>query len=141
VDQAVPQVGNKARLLLADQRKENAALVSHHISSQFEVIGTVYNGQAAVTATLGLKPEVLIVDIILPLLNGFEVIRRLVELEVKSKIIVLTAVEDPEYVSEALAAGANGYVFRRRIATDLPTALEEALVGRIFVSSKQTGSY
>jgi len=140
VDQTDPQVGSKACVLLADQGIGNAGLVSHLLCSEFQVVGTVYNGQAAVTATLALKPDVLVIDIILPILHGLDVIRRLATLGVESKIIVLTAVEDPEYVEEALKAGASGYVFKRRIASDLLLALRETLAGGIFVSPVRLGN-
>ena len=140
MDQTDPQVGSKACVLLADQGIGNAGLVSHLLCSEFQVVGTVYNGQAAVTATLALKPDVLLIDIILPRLHGLDVIRRLVALGVKSKIIVLTAVEDPEYVDEALKAGASGYVFKRRITSDLLLAVREALADGIFVSPGRPGN-
>jgi DNA-binding NarL/FixJ family response regulator len=127
-------------VLLADQGIGNAGIVSHLLCSEFQVVGMVYNGQAAVTATLALKPDVLVIDIILPILHGLDVIRRLATVGVKSKIIVLTAVEDPEYVEEALKAGASGYVFKRRIASDLLLALREALAGGIFVSPARLGN-
>jgi DNA-binding NarL/FixJ family response regulator len=111
---------------------EIAGLVSRIIVPQFEVIGTVYDGQAAVTATLALNPDVLITDIILPVLNGIEVVRRLISLGTRSKALILTAVEDAEYVDEALRAGASGYVFKRKIGVDLSIAITEALAGRIF---------
>jgi len=140
VDQTDPKVGSKACVLLADQGMGNAGLVSHLLCSEFQVVGTVYNGQAAVTATLALKPDVLLIDVILPILHGLDAIRRLVNLGVESKIIVLTAVEDPEYVDEALKAGASGYVFKRRITSDLPMAVREALGGVIFVSPTRLGN-
>ena len=124
-------------MLLADGDAGTPGLVSSALASHCEMVGTVYDGQAAIAATMGLRPDILLLDVILPVLNGFEVIRRLVALNSTTKMIILTAVEDPEYVTEALETGANGFVFKRKTRLDLALAIREALSGRTFVSATQ----
>ena len=76
----------------------------------------------------------LVLDISMPVLNGIEAARRLKAAGFRAKIVVLTVHEDEDYLRAALAAGADGYVVKSRLARDLPLALREALAGRTFVS-------
>jgi DNA-binding NarL/FixJ family response regulator len=131
------QSAKLARVLLADGDAGAPALVSAAIAAECHIVGTVYDGHAAVDATLGLQPDILLTDTILPGLNGLDVILRLVALKCPAKIVILTALEDPENVTETLRAGAAAFVYKRRIKNDLLIAIREVLNGRNFVSSRK----
>ena len=81
-----------------------------------------------------LKPDVLVLDISMPVMNGIETARSLKELGAKTRIVFLTVHDDPDYAREALEAGALGYVIKLRIASDLVAAINEVHAGRSFVS-------
>ena len=126
---------NRPRILLADRDDQTPTLVSSIIASRFEMIGTVYDGQAAVEMSAGLKPDVLVSDIILPKLNGFEVVRQLTALSPATKIVILTDVDEPDFIVEALQLGASGFVLKRNVQMDLPLAISAVLEGKVFVST------
>ena len=98
----------------------------------FEVVETFTNGQAVVDQAARLQPDVAVLDITMPGLNGIEVARQLVKLDVK--VVFLTVHDDPDYLRSALSTGAIGYVVKDRLATDLVPALRDALAGRQFIS-------
>jgi DNA-binding NarL/FixJ family response regulator len=98
------------------------------------VVGTATDGQQALEAVQDLKPDVLVLDISMPVMNGMETARRLKEVGAETRIVFLTVHDDPDFAREALAAGALGYVIKLRIASDLLAAIKEAHVGRSFLS-------
>lgn len=83
---------------------------------------------------MNLKPDVIVTDISMPVLNGIEAANQLNEAGCTSKIIFLTVHSDPDFVRTCLATGAFGYVVKSRVATDLLPAIHEALAGRLFIS-------
>jgi DNA-binding NarL/FixJ family response regulator len=104
------------------------------LEPEFQVVGTVHDGQALLEAADALRPDVLIIDISMGMLNGLEAARLLTRSECKPKIVFLTVHQDQEFVEEAFSVGALGYVVKPRLGTDLLPAIREALVGRAFVS-------
>ncbi len=92
------------------------------------------DGRQALDAAKHLKPDVLVLDVSMPVMNGFETARSLQELGVKTRIVFLTVHDDPDFAREALEAGALGYVIKPRIVSDLVAAINEAHAGRSFVS-------
>ncbi len=85
-------------------------------------------------AEADLQPDIMIIDISMPLLNGIEAARQLKQSGSEAKIIILTVHEDPDFVRAAVAAGVSGYVIKSRMATDLVSAVREVLKGRRFLS-------
>jgi DNA-binding NarL/FixJ family response regulator len=130
---------NKPRILLADDSEQILRGVSRLLDPQFEVIGSVLNGEQAIEGTLRLKPDVLVLDIMMPVMNGLEATRCLKKVGAPTKIVFLTGLEDPVIVETAMEAGGNGYVFKAQLLTDLPLAIHAALAGRSFLSTN-TGS-
>jgi DNA-binding NarL/FixJ family response regulator len=122
------------RILLADDHMEFLAVVTRLLEPEFEVVQTVRDGRALLDEAARLKPDVLVLDISMPVLNGIEAARRLKAAGSRARIVFLTVHQDPEYVNAAMAAGALGYVVKCRTALDLPVALREAFAGRSFVS-------
>ena len=104
------------------------------LQQEFEVIGKVRNGQALFEEAMRLRPEVIVTDISMPILNGIEAADRLKESGCNSRIVFLTVHSDTEFVRRCLSAGAFGYVPKSRIASELVPAIREALAGNIFVS-------
>jgi DNA-binding NarL/FixJ family response regulator len=121
-------------VLLADDSPSMLHEARRILEQEFEIVGTVENGSAVLYAAEQLQPDVVILDISMPILNGLEAARRLQREGSKAKIVFLTVHEDVEFVEESFAAGAMGYVIKPRLATDLPAAIRHAATGRTFVS-------
>ena len=103
------------------------------LGEDFDIVGAVGNGRDAIDAVLRLKPDILITDISMPLVDGLQAASRLRIANCSTKIVFLTIHTDQDFVSAAFSASACGYV-RRRILMDLVPAIQEALLGRVFVS-------
>jgi len=133
----------RARILLADDHKEMRELVVLLLDREFDIIGALQDGSAVIDATSKLKPDVCLLDISMPVLNGIEVANRLRQTGSNTKVIFLTIHEDADFLRAALESGARGYVVKRCLASDLLTAVREVLAGRTFVSEslcQQNGS-
>lgn len=122
------------RVLLADDSPSMLHAARRILEPEFEIVGTVDDGQAVIEAAESLKPDVLILDISMAAMNGLEAARLLTRLGCKAKIVFLTVHKDVEFVEEAFLAGAMGYVIKPRLGTDLLVAVQEALIGHTFVS-------
>ena len=124
----------KARILLADDHPRFPEMEQDLLESEFEIVGKVGNGQALFEEAVRLKPDVIVSDISMPILNGIEAADRLKESGCESRIIFLTVHFDADFVRRCLSTGAFGYVVKSRITTELIPAIHEALEGHIFVS-------
>lgn len=127
---------NKPRILLADDSEQILRAVSRLLDVQFEVIGSVLNGEQAIETTLRLQPDVLVLDILMPVMDGLEAARCLKRVGAPTKIVFLTGLEDPALMETAMEAGGNGFVFKSHLVADLPLAIHAALAGRTFLSSE-----
>ena len=125
----------RARILLADDHKGIRDRVVRMLEREFEVLEPVKDGRALLEAEAKLKPDVCLLDISMPILNGIETAARLKENGSKAKIIFLTIHEDLDFIVAALKAGASGYVVKPRMAADLRAAIREVLAGRTYISS------
>jgi len=125
---------SRVSILLADDNQEFLAVETRLLEPEFEVIKTVCDGQAALDEAARLHPDVLVLDLSMPVLGGIEAARSLRAAGSRIKIVVLTVHSDPDYVRAALETGALGYVLKCRLASDLVHGLREALAGRLFVS-------
>ncbi len=124
----------RIRVLLADDHKAMLDRVADLLADECDVIGTAIDGRQALEAAMELKPDVLVLDISMPVMNGIETAYRLKEAGAKTRIVFLTVHDDPDFAGEALEAGALGYVIKPRIVSDLLVAIKEAHAGRSFVS-------
>jgi DNA-binding NarL/FixJ family response regulator len=115
--------------------------VENLVGATCQIIGSLSDGQSLFEAAMNLRPDVIVSDISMPILNGIEAAHQLNEAGCASKIIFLTVHSDPDFVRTCLAAGAFGYVVKSRIITDLIPAIQEALAGRIFVSPLMHGNF
>ena len=124
----------RARILLADDHKEIRDRAVRLLEPEFEVVGTVADGNALLRASAQLKPDVCVIDISMPLLSGIEAAIKLRENGSGVRIVFLTVNEDSDFVRAALRTGAMGYVVKSRMASDLCAAINGAIVGQLFVS-------
>jgi len=126
---------SKIRVLLADDSRQMLDYVNQFLSANgCEVIGMVTDGQSAAVAAAQLLPDVLILDVSMPILNGIHAARRILEVNSSIKIVFLTVQRDPDTCRAALETSACGYVLKPRLASDLIPAIELAKEGRRFVS-------
>lgn len=125
---------DRIRVLLADDHEAILERVAKLLETECNVIGTVTDGQQALEAVRDLKPDVLVLDISMPTLNGIETAHRLKKARTETRIVFLTVHDDQDFAEEALEAGALGYVVKPRIASDLVAAVKEAFAGRSFLS-------
>lgn len=123
------------RILLADDAPEIVAAVTELLQRDFDIVGSVQNGAQTIDAASTLNPDLVVLDISMPVLNGMQVALRLREMGCTAKIIFLTIHHDRDYIEAAFSAGAQGYVFKSRIATDLVPAIKGVLRGYKFTSS------
>jgi DNA-binding NarL/FixJ family response regulator len=110
-------------------------LVTHILGQEFDIVQAVENGAALLEAAARHKPDLCLLDISMPIINGIEVTTRLKKSAAKAKIIILTVHEDWDFVKAAFDAGASGYVVKSRMATDLCLAAREVLSGHTFISA------
>jgi DNA-binding NarL/FixJ family response regulator len=127
----------KIRVVLADDHQEVIARVRGLLGDEFEVVEAVENGDQAITAVLASDPDVLVIDISMPILDGLQAAKKIQKANCRVKIIFLTIHEDRDFIAAALAAGAMGYVTKRRLTIDLVFAIHEALRGHTFVSNSK----
>ena len=124
----------KIRVLLADDHEAMLQQVRSLLSKDFDVVGTVSNGRDAVAEVQRLDPDVLVIDISMPVLNGLQAVSQLRSMKYQTKYVFLTVHEDSDFIAAAFSAGASGYVTKAHVTTDLVPAIHEVLAGRTFVS-------
>jgi DNA-binding NarL/FixJ family response regulator len=124
----------RIRVLLADDHEEVLARVRVLLGEEFDIVSAVNNGRDAIAETERLDPDVLVIDISMPLLNGLQAASKLQETNLRTKIVFLTVHEDPDFVAAALAAGASAYVTKEDVTTDLLPAIYEVLQGGTYIS-------
>ena len=124
----------KSRILLADDHPDVLQKVAELLGDACQIIGSVSNGRVAVDTTIQQHPDVLLMDISMPVMNGIEATKYLIRYHTEAKIVILTVHDDPDFVNAALDAGATGYVVKSHMATDLLPAIREAVAGHRFIS-------
>jgi DNA-binding NarL/FixJ family response regulator len=122
-------------VVLADDNTTMLETLRDELGADFEILGSATNGVDAVEQVLRLDPDVAVLDITMPFMNGLQVVTRLREGNCRTKTLFLTIHEEPEYIAAGFASGALGYVSKRRLSGDLPTAIREVFEGRTFLSS------
>jgi DNA-binding NarL/FixJ family response regulator len=124
----------KPRVLLADDHALLVGAFEKLLSGEFEVIGQVNDGRALVAAAAKLMPDVIVLDISMPLLNGLEAGRQIKQTNRNVKLIYVTMNEDPDIAAEAFRAGASGYILKRSAVSELSTAIREVMLGRSYIT-------
>ena len=124
----------KAKLMIAEDHGAMRAKVVSLLERHFEVVANVAGGPAAVEEASKLMPDLLILDVSLPILDGPDVARRLKAQGCNAKIVFISVSTDLNQIRACLAAGGDAYVSKMRMGTDLIYAITEVLAGRTFVS-------
>ena len=130
----------KSTVLLADDHPAMLDKLSQLLFLDFEIAAVVRDGAAAVAAVARLHPDIVVMDISMPVMDGIQAMREIRKMGVDSKIVVLSALDDPVFVTCTLESGGNGYVLKSRMNSDLVFALREVLAGRIFQPGSEVGS-
>jgi DNA-binding NarL/FixJ family response regulator len=124
----------KFRLLMADDHTLVLEGLKRILEADFDLVGTAENGRELVRLAEELKPDVVLVDISMPLLNGIDATRQLLKHTPQAKVIFVTMHADADYVAEAFRAGASGYLLKRSAASELVTAIHDVMKGRYYVT-------
>jgi len=124
----------RKRVLVADDLAPVLSTAAALLRESFDVVGTVSDGGAALAATLKLKPDLVVLDISMPVMSGIEVAEELKRQGNQAKVVFLTVHEDHDILKTCRAAGGLGYVIKVLMDTDLVQAMNEALAGHTFTS-------
>ena len=124
----------RPRLLLADDHALFLAAIERLLADECIIVGHVHDGRALMAVAEQLAPDVILLDIGMPELNGLDAARRLRQILPMTKLVFLTMHEDPDLAAEAFRAGASAYLLKRSAATELSTAIREAMEGRSYVT-------
>jgi CheY-like chemotaxis protein len=125
----------RPKVLLADNHPQVLNVVGRALASEFDIVGAVSDGRQALDLSLRLDPDVVILDIGMPELDGFQTLQQLRRTGSRAKVVMLTMYDSDTYVTSAFNEGAQGYVVKSRIYTDLVNAIDHALDERFFVPS------
>lgn len=124
----------RVRILVADDHALVAAGISKLLENDFELLGTVQDGRALVARAKRDQPDVILLEISMPLLNGIEAARHLRIGAPNAKLIFVTMHSDSPYVVEAFRAGASGYLLKRSAVSELSAAIRSVLEGNLYVT-------
>jgi DNA-binding NarL/FixJ family response regulator len=125
---------HRARLLIADDHTLLAEACKNLLEPEFEVVGIVDNGRALLRMAGEMKPEVVILDIAMPQLNGLDAGDQIKHMLPRTKLVYLTVNMSPEVAAEAFRRGASGYVVKTSAAAELLTAIRRALKSESYLS-------
>jgi DNA-binding NarL/FixJ family response regulator len=125
---------SRSRVLIADDHNLVAELCKRLLEKDFEVVGAVGDGRALVRAASDLKPDVIVLDIAMPVLNGLDAGRQVKKILPAVKLIFLTMNPEPDVAAEAFARGASGYLLKTCAAAEMVQAVREVLKGNTYLS-------
>lgn len=125
---------SRPRVLLADDHMLVIDGLRRILEPECDVVGAVEDGRSLLQAAEQLKPDIVLLDISLPLLNGVEAARKLRKTVPAAKLIFVTMHADATYVTGAFRAGASGYVLKRCASMELVSAIQEVLQGRTYIT-------
>ncbi len=124
----------RPRVVLADDHALLLGALEKLLTPEFEVVGQVSDGRALVAAVDHANPDVVVVDIAMPNLNGLEAGRLIKQMHRQVRLVFLTMNEEPELAAEAFRAGASAYLLKRSAASELVRAIREVMRGRSYVT-------
>src|SRR5271154_6951193 len=125
---------DQPRILIADDHLMVAEAFKTLLEPEYQVIKLVADGRSLLSAAVELKPDIVLLDLNMPLLNGLDAGQQLKKLLPKTKLIVLTMNEDPEVASRALRHWSSGYLLKKSAGIELKKAINEVLAGRTYVT-------
>lgn len=124
----------RPRVLLADDHSLVLGAFENLLSGECDIVGQVADGRALIDAAEKLKPDVIVLDIGMPLLNGLEAGRQIKRRLREVKLVFLTMHEDADLAADAFRSGASAYLLKRSAASELVTAIREVMQGRSYVT-------
>jgi DNA-binding NarL/FixJ family response regulator len=124
---------NRPRVLVADNHPALFRATSALLSTQFDVVGTVADGESLVSKALSLCPDVIVTDITLPVLSGIEAAHRLRVSAPSAEIVFLTIHSEQQFVDACMAEGARGYVLKPQMRAHLIPTISAALAGQSYI--------
>ena len=124
----------RTKILIADDHKMFAQGLQGLLEDEFILVGTVSDGQALIDEAERLRPDVVLVDISMPVLNGLDAVRRLTEKGNGAKVIFLTMHADDRLLAEAFRCGGSGYVLKQSAGEELISAIKQVLAGEKYVT-------
>jgi DNA-binding NarL/FixJ family response regulator len=128
----------RPRVLLADDHRLLLEAFARLIEAECEVVGGVADGRAVLAEAPNLRPDIVVMDVAMPLLNGLDAARQLRQLMPKVKVIFLTQNEDPDIAAEAFRVGAAAFLLKTSAAAELLTAIREVSQGRSYITPLAT---
>jgi len=135
---------SRSRILIADDHTLVADLCKKLLEAEFDVVGTVGDGRALLQSAVDLKPDVIVVDVAMPILNGLDAGQQVKQMVPAVKLVYLTMNPDPEVAAEAFRRGASAYLLKTCAADQMVIAVRKVLRGMSYLSpqlSKETVSY
>lgn len=126
---------------MVDDHPDVLASVSKLLATDFDVVGVATDGQAAVESARQAEPDLIVMDVAMPRLDGFQAVRALRRTGSPAKVVFLSMHESDEYVLEAFESGGQGFVLKTRVQSDLASALDQVHAGRLFVPSLKSLFY
>lgn len=127
-------MNERPTILLADDHVLVAEGIQKLLEGEFDLIGIVPDGRALLTSIQERPPDVAVVDISLPLLNGLEASRQIRKINPNIKIVILTMHSESSFVTEAFRIGVSGYVLKQSVGSELALAIKEVLKNNTYVS-------
>jgi DNA-binding NarL/FixJ family response regulator len=122
------------RIVLADDREEMRRELKVMLEREFQIVGLAQNGKEVIELVLAQFPDVLILDIVMPILNGIETAQQLKASGCQTAVVMLSLHADHDFLDAAMSVGALGYVHKPHITTDLVPAIRTVLLGHCYVS-------
>lgn len=124
----------RARVLLADDHAMILDAFATLLSPDYDIVGKCSDGRALVSAASQLNPDVIVLDVTMPGLNGLDAARQILRKDRPPKVVFVTMTEDPAVAAQAFQAGASAYLLKRSAGAELTTAIREVLQGRSYVT-------
>lgn len=125
---------NRVRVLLADDNRLFLELTVKMLASSFDIVGIAHDGQDLISKALLLTPDVIVVDITMPIVTGIEAVHQLRKTGLAARFVFLTIHSEDEFLQACLEEGAVGYVVKPHMKADLIPAINAAIGGKVFVS-------
>lgn len=127
---------SRPRLLIAEDHDDIRELLAEMLRPEYEIVALVGDGKAAVEAATQLEPDLALLDISMPVMSGITAARRMKQQRRSAKIVFISNHTDVAYVEAAFGLGAQGYVFKTRMGSDLALAIREVLAGGVYRSPR-----
>jgi DNA-binding NarL/FixJ family response regulator len=124
----------RTKILLADDHRMFAEMLTSLLQTRYEILGTVTNGHALIAAARELHPDIIVLDIGMPQLNGLDAAQQIKRDMPSVKLIFLTMNMDPYLARHAFQIGASGFLLKQGTANELPDAIEKVLLGRTYIT-------